>query len=134
MKRLLRLFKRLQSCLLASCRVLASYEMLAVWTTLCWAHRFACEEHETLLAYSAALNPTDLRHLALDDVKAIEALGCVRVFLEKHRKSAAVPFRDWGDTLKLALAFGRCSALMQGVYSTELEAANEEIKERYLKN
>lgn len=111
--------------------VITSYEVLAVFIVFFWAHRLACEKNLFFLSYSAALDPKALHHLSLDDIQAIRAADCARGFLERHGGSKAAPFRDWKDTLSLALDYGRSSSFLKSIYVTELKMVEKKIGERY---
>ena len=113
--------------------MLSSYDILAVWIVFCWAHRVAEEKHPLFKTYSAALNPKDLKCLILDDERAVNALRCVRSFLELRHRSASAPFRNREETVRLAEEFGVSYEPAVTVHLREQRAVPTHIEERYKK-
>jgi hypothetical protein len=111
--------------------VLTSSELIATWICFCWAHRTAEEQHPVFGKHGAALDPADLRHIVLDDDRAIRAVECVRRFLGPRFEKPDRPFRTTTGTLKLALEYGSSSKRLCDLHSEELQAANERIDERW---
>jgi hypothetical protein len=110
---------------------LTSCNMLVVWIAYCWAHRTANDKWPLFLNYSAVLDPHDLMYLVLQDKSAIDALGHVRAFLQKHRRKARFPFREQPDTLILALEVGRQSGRMTEMFAEEQAHAETQISDRW---
>ena len=110
---------------------LRSCELLAIWIACCWAHRSAIEHHPVYSEYSAALDPSDLKHLVLRERKAIDALCAVQAFLKRHRSRSHVPFRDHSATLRLAFDVTSNSELLLDRYRIECDTANRQIELRY---
>ena len=111
--------------------VLRSHELLATWICCCWAHRIALEQFPIFEMFDAALDPEDLEHLVIYDIRARQAMDAVQNFLNKHRKDNPVPFRNRVDTLALALKVAESLPDLIHLYDSETKAANHRIDERY---
>lgn len=111
--------------------VLRSYKLLACWITFCCSHLSSERAHPLFRKYGVALNHGDLKHIVLEDHRAILALDHVRRFLRERESRMCKPFRVAIDTLALALDFGQSSTSMLGIYAEEQEAAKAHIEARW---
>jgi hypothetical protein len=110
-----------------------SEEVVAIWVSFCWALRTAENESPILKSYGSALDPSDLQHLVLADIRSRNAVDLIRQFLSTRTNKACRPFKTRDDTLKFALAFGLSFDEFIDNYNTELTAANNLITQRWKK-
>ena len=67
----------------------------------------------------------------LYDERAVNALRCVRSFLELRHRSASAPFRNREETVRLAEEFGVSYEPAVAVHLREQRAVRTHIEERY---
>jgi hypothetical protein len=110
-----------------------SEEVVAIWVSFCWAYRTAEDAFPILKSYGSALDPVDLQHMVLADVRARNAVDSIRKFLSTRTNKACRPFRTHDETLTFALQFGLGFDEFVDIHKQELNAANILIDERWAK-
>jgi Protein of unknown function (DUF3638) len=108
-----------------------SEEVVAIWVSFCWAYRTAEDACPILKSYGSALDPVDLQHLVLADIRARNAVDSIRKFLSTRTNKAYRLFRTQHETLKFALQFGLGFDEFGDIYKKELNAATHLIDERW---
>jgi Protein of unknown function (DUF3638) len=110
-----------------------SEEVVAIWVSFCWAYRTAEDAFPILKSYGSALDPVDLQHLVLADVRARNAVGSIRKFLSTRTNKDCRPFRTHDEALTFALQFGLGFEEFVDIHQNELNAANNLKDERWEK-
>ncbi len=128
-----RVLRKLQAVRKALLRVeLRSQELLVTWVAFCLIHKATCHAHPLLRKFSVPLDAESLRHLALSQKTAIDAVMCVASYLRAHKASSPVFSLLSNDaTFLLAREFARDASDMSTAWQQEKAQAQERQQQHW---